>query len=89
MSASRVLRRLGRSPKALADLAHGTIDASHSTLAEALTGRFEEHHAFMCRMLPDTVDHLTARTAGVTAATRCSVEQSASPLQRLVPSRRA
>jgi transposase len=52
-----------RSPKALADLAHGTIKASHSTLAEALTGRFEEHHAFMCRMLLDTVDYLTVQIA--------------------------
>lgn len=28
-----------RSPKALADLAHGTIKASHHTLAQALPGR--------------------------------------------------
>ncbi|MFE6904128.1 IS110 family transposase [Streptomyces sp. NPDC057717] len=56
-----------RSPKALADLAHGTIKASHSTLAEALTGRFEEHHAFMCRMLLDTVDYLTVQIDKLTA----------------------
>ncbi|MER6106104.1 hypothetical protein ABT115_28410 [Streptomyces sp. NPDC001832] len=34
-----------RSPKALADLAHGTIRASHATLAESLTGRFEENRS--------------------------------------------
>jgi transposase len=56
-----------RSPKALADLAHGTIKASHATLAEALTGRFEEHHAFMCRMLLDTVDYLTVQIDKLTA----------------------
>lgn len=56
-----------RSPKALADLAHGTIKASHHTLAEALTGRFEEHHAFMCRMLLDTVDYLTVQIDKLTA----------------------
>jgi transposase len=56
-----------RSPKALADLAHGTIKASHKTLAEALTGRFEEHHAFMCRMLLDTVDYLTVQIDKLTA----------------------
>ncbi|MCX4579046.1 IS110 family transposase [Streptomyces sp. NBC_01571] len=56
-----------RSPKALADLAHGTIKASHTTLAEALTGRFEEHHAFMCRMLLDTVDYLTVQIDKLTA----------------------
>jgi transposase len=56
-----------RSPKALADLAHGTIKASHTTLAESLTGRFEEHHAFMCRMLLDTVDYLTVQIDKLTA----------------------
>ncbi|MEU6019125.1 IS110 family transposase [Streptomyces sp. NPDC047515] len=56
-----------RSPKALADLAHGTIKAGHSTLAEALTGRFEEHHGFMCRMLLDTVDYLTVQIDKLTA----------------------
>ncbi|MEU9057264.1 IS110 family transposase [Streptomyces sp. NPDC048384] len=56
-----------RSPKALADLAHGTIKADHATLAESLTGRFEEHHAFMCRMLLDTVDYLTVQIDKLTA----------------------
>ncbi|MFZ3468502.1 IS110 family transposase [Streptomyces sp. 4.24] len=56
-----------RSPKALADLAHGTIKASHATLAESLTGRFEEHHGFMCRMLLDTVDYLTVQIDKLTA----------------------
>jgi transposase len=56
-----------RSPKALADLAHGTIRASHATLAESLTGRFEEHHAFMCRMLLDTIDYLTVQIDKLTA----------------------
>jgi transposase len=59
-----------RSPKTLADLAdlaHGTIKASHSTLTEALTGRFEEHHAFMCRTLLDTVDYLTVQIDKLTA----------------------
>jgi transposase len=56
-----------RSPKALADLAHGTIKASHATLAESLTGRFEEHHAFMCRMLLDTIDYLTVQIDKLTA----------------------
>jgi transposase len=56
-----------RGPKALADLAHGTIRASPSALAAALTGRFEEHHAFMCRMLLDTVDYLTVQIDKLTA----------------------
>ncbi|WP_312882668.1 IS110 family transposase [Streptosporangium album] len=57
----------GRSPKALADLAHGTIKAGPAALAQALTGRFEEHHAFMCRMPPDTVDYLSIQIDKLTA----------------------
>jgi len=56
-----------RSPKALADLAHGTIKASPTALAEALRGQFEEHHAFMLRILLDTVDHLTVQIDKLTA----------------------
>jgi transposase len=56
-----------RSPKALADLAHGTIRASPAALTDALTGQFEEHHAFMCRMLLDTVDYLSVQIDKLTA----------------------
>jgi transposase len=56
-----------RSPKALAELAHGTIRASPAALADALTGRFEEHYAFMCRMLLDTVDYLSVQIDKLTA----------------------
>ena len=56
-----------RSPKALAELAHGTIKASPSTLAEALTGQFEEHHAFMLRILLDTIDYLSVQIDKLTA----------------------
>jgi transposase len=55
------------SPRALADLAHGTIRASHETLTEALRGQFEEHHAFMLRMLLDTIDYLTVQIDKITA----------------------
>ncbi|MEU1276352.1 IS110 family transposase [Streptomyces sp. NPDC005799] len=56
-----------RSPRALADLAHGTIKASPQALQEALAGGFEEHHAFMLRMLLDTVDYLTLQINKLTA----------------------
>lgn len=56
-----------RSPRALAGLAHGTIRASPAALEEALAGGFEEHHAFMLRMLLDTVDHLTVQIDKLTA----------------------
>lgn len=56
-----------RSPRALAGLAHGTIKASPAALEEALAGGFEEHHAFMLRMLLDTVDYLTMQIDKLTA----------------------
>ncbi|MCZ0973092.1 IS110 family transposase [Streptomyces albulus] len=56
-----------RSPKALAGLAHGGIKASPAALQEALAGGFEEHHAFMLRMLLDTVDYLTVQIDKLTA----------------------
>ena len=67
-----------RSPKALAALAHGTIKASPATLEEALAGGFEEHHAFMLRMLLDTVDYLTVQIDKLTARiTTCLADLSA------------
>ena len=56
-----------RSPHALASLAHGTIKASPETLREALRGEFDEHHAFMMRMLLDTVDYLSVQIDKLTA----------------------
>ncbi|MFF3159159.1 IS110 family transposase [Streptomyces sp. NPDC057910] len=50
-----------RSPKTLADLAHGTIKASKDSLVDALTGQFEEHHAYLCKMLLETIDHLSVQ----------------------------
>jgi transposase len=56
-----------RSPAVLASLAHGTVKASPAALTEALRGGFEEHHAFMLRMLLDVIDHLTVQIDRLTA----------------------
>jgi transposase len=50
-----------RNPKALADLAIGKMRAKRRELAEALDGRFEDHHAELARILLDQIDALTAR----------------------------
>ena len=39
-----------RNPKALADLAIGKMRAKRGELAEALNGKFEDHHAELARM---------------------------------------
>jgi transposase len=50
-----------RSPRALADLAIGRMRAKRKELAEALDGRFEDHHGELARILLDQVDALTAQ----------------------------
>src|SRR5450755_1634196 len=45
-----------RSPRVLADLAIGKMKAKRAALTEALTGRFDQHHAELARMLLDQID---------------------------------
>ena len=47
-----------RSPRVLADLALGKMKAKRAALIEALTGRFDDHHAELARMLLNQVDQL-------------------------------
>ncbi|MGH3692492.1 MAG: IS110 family transposase [Pseudonocardiaceae bacterium] len=56
-----------RSPKVLAQMARGTMRAKTAVLEEALTGHFEDHHAFLLRAMLDHVDALSAQvdTVGV------------------------
>lgn len=48
-----------RNPDVLAELAKGTMRRRIPELVEALTGRFTEHHAFICRMHLDRIDSVT------------------------------
>lgn len=50
-----------RDPRVLAGLARGRMKAKHPALVEALTGRFDEHHAELARMLLDQIDGLTTQ----------------------------
>jgi transposase len=56
-----------RDPKVLAGLARGRMRAKHAALVEALTGRFDDHHAELTRMLLDQIDALTAQIGTLTA----------------------
>jgi transposase len=47
-----------RRPAVLADLAKGRMRAKIPDLALALEGRFGDHHALMCRLHLDHIDHL-------------------------------
>lgn len=48
-----------RDPQKLADLARGVMRKRIPELVEALTGRFGEHHGFICAMHLDRIDSLT------------------------------
>jgi transposase len=56
-----------RDPKVLADLARGRMKAKRAALIEALTGRFDDHHAELARMLLDQIDALTAQIGKLTS----------------------
>ena len=55
-----------RNPKVLAELARGPMRAKRSRLVEALTGRFDEHHAELARILLDNIDALTSQVGALT-----------------------
>lgn len=56
-----------RDPKVLAELARGRMKAKRAALIEALTGRFDEHHAELARMLLDQIDALGTQIGRLTA----------------------
>lgn len=57
-----------RDPHLLADLAVGKLVKKHPALIEALTGRFDDHHALIAAQIRDHVDYLDAAIAGLDTA---------------------
>ena len=55
-----------RDPKVLAGLARGRMKAKRAALVEALTGRFDDHHAELTRMLLDQIDQLNVQIGRLT-----------------------
>jgi len=56
-----------RNPRRLAALAKGRMRVKQAALVEALTGRFDAHHAYLARMLLDQHDALTTQIDQLTA----------------------
>lgn len=56
-----------RNPKVLAELARGSMRRKIPQLREALTGHFDEHHAFMCATMLRRIDALAADIADLDA----------------------
>src|SRR6184192_1669619 len=55
-----------RDPTVLASLARGRMRAKHDRLVQALTGKFDSHHAELARMLLDQIDALSVQIAKLT-----------------------
>ena len=55
-----------RDPRRLAGLARGKMRPKYKALVEALSGRFDEHHAELARMLLDQIDALGAQISTLT-----------------------
>jgi transposase len=55
-----------RDPEVLARLARGRMRSKHDRLVQALTGKFDGHHAELARMLLDQIDALSAQIGKLT-----------------------
>ena len=55
-----------RDPQILADLARGKMKAKRAALVEALTGRFDDHHAELARILLGQIDALGGQIDALT-----------------------
>jgi transposase len=63
-----------RDSEVLAGLGHGLLKASRTELAEALTGRFSDHHAFLAGMYLDAIDQRSQHIAELTARIEVVIE---------------
>jgi transposase len=68
-----------RDPKVLAEYARARMRRKIPTLVEALSGRFDQHHAFLCRMMLAHIDALNASIAEVTS----QIEAEITPFQAI------
>ena len=66
-----------RRPTVLAELARGRMRSKIPDLQRALEGRFDDHHALMCRLHLEHLDHLDAMIAKLDS----QVEQMMRPFQ--------
>jgi transposase len=55
-----------RDAQVLASLARGRMRSRHDRLVQALTGKFDDHHAELARMLLDQIDALSAQIGTLT-----------------------
>ena len=69
-----------RDPRVLAEMAHGSMRRKIPQLREALTGHFDDHHAFICATMLRRIDALAADIAELDAR----IEELIAPFARAV-----
>ena len=72
-----------RDPRVLAEYARARMRRKIPALVEALTGRFNQHHAFLCRMMLAHVDGLDAAIAEVTSQIEAEIKPFQAVADRL------
>jgi transposase len=73
-----------RDPHVLAELAVGTLVRKHPALIEALTGRFDDHHAMLAGQICDHVDYLDAAIAHLDTAVEQLIDTEVAPFRHLI-----
>lgn len=68
-----------RDPKVLAGLARGRMTKKRAELTEALTGRFDDHHADLARVLLDQIDTCTDKIDRLTSRIEILVAELPEP----------
>jgi transposase len=73
-----------RDPHVLADLAVGTLVNKFPALIEALTGRFDEHHAMLAGQIRDHVDYLDAAITELDGRVDHIIDTEVAPFRHLI-----
>jgi transposase len=87
VSGRRILAALiagQRDPHVLAELAVGTLVRKHPALIEALTGRFDDHHAMLAGQICDHVDYLDAAIVHLDARVEELIDTEVAPFRHLI-----
>ncbi|MFG3689668.1 transposase [Micromonospora sp. NPDC047740] len=86
VSGRQMLRALiggQRDPKVLAEMAHGSMRRKIPQLRDALTGHFDDHHAFICATMLRRIDALAADIAELDARTEELIAPFAHAVEKL------
>ncbi|WP_434081489.1 IS110 family transposase [Sanguibacter sp. Z1732] len=73
-----------RDPHRLADMALGKLRKKNAALIEALTGRFGDHHATLCQMMLEQIEHIDTAIRRLDTAIDTAIEPYRQIQQRLI-----